>query len=59
MIIGGVITLIGAFMSLFSNTPDSLRTVWIIVLIGAIVGGGNVLAILGAMQFKWYIKDIQ
>jgi hypothetical protein len=59
MIIGGIITLVGAFMSLFTTTPDSIRIVWIIILIGAIVGGGNIVSILGAMQFRWYIKDIQ
>jgi hypothetical protein len=59
MIIGGVITLIGAFISLFTNTPDGLSIVWKIVLIGAIIGGGNIPAIIGAMQFRWYIKDIQ
>ncbi len=59
MIIGGIITIIGAFISLFTNTPDSIRIVWITILIGGLVGGGNILSILGAMQFRWYIKDIK
>jgi hypothetical protein len=59
MITGGIITLVGTFMSLFTNTPDSIRIAWIIILIGGLVGGGNILSILGAMQFRWYIKDIR
>jgi len=59
MIIGGIITIVGAFMSLFTNTPDSIRIAWKIILFGGIVGGGNILSILGAMQFRWYIKDIK
>ncbi|MBY8992096.1 MAG: hypothetical protein KGD58_15230 [Candidatus Lokiarchaeota archaeon] len=59
MTIGGIITLVGVFISLFTKTPDSIRIAWIIILIGGLVGGGNILSILGAMQFKWYIKDIE
>ena len=59
MIIGGIITLAGVFISLFTKTPNSIRIAWIIILIGGLVGGVNILSILGAMQFKWYIKDIQ
>ena len=59
MIIGGIITLIGVFISLFTKKPDSIRIAWIIILIGGLLGGGNVISIIGAMQFKWYIKDIQ
>jgi hypothetical protein len=59
MIIGGIITLVGVFISLFTKTPNSIRMVWIIILVGGLLGGGNILSILGAMQFRWYIKDIQ
>ena len=52
MIIGGVITLIGAFISIFAKTEDNKKLAWITVLIGAILGGGNIISIFGAMQLK-------
>lgn len=52
MILGGVITLIGALISIFAKTENFKKLAWITVLIGAIIGGGNIIAIFGAVQLK-------
>ncbi|MFW9873598.1 MAG: hypothetical protein ACFFG0_10875 [Candidatus Thorarchaeota archaeon] len=52
MIIGGVLTLIGAFISIVAKADDKKKLAWIIVIIGAILGGINIISIFGATQLK-------
>lgn len=50
-IIGGIVTLVGVLISAIKPEVG-----WIVILIGAILGGGNILSIVGAIMIK---KDIQ
>ena len=52
MIVGGIITIIGAMISAFSKSLKSIKIAWITILVGAILGGGNILSIFGAIQIK-------
>lgn len=47
VLIGGILCLIGSFIT-FKN----LKIAWILVLVGAILGGGNIICIIGAVQIK-------
>jgi hypothetical protein len=52
VIIGGIASILGGLIAIFSKTPKLMQVSWIIVLIGGIVGGGNTLSIIGAVQLK-------
>lgn len=58
VIIGGTISILGAFISIFAKTQKVLQAAWIIVLIGAILGGGNILSIAGAIQIRKMMYSI-
>jgi len=53
LILGGVISLFGALLSYIRP-----KLAWIIILIGALLGGGNILTIFGAIQIKKF-KDTE
>ncbi|MFX0026241.1 MAG: hypothetical protein ACFE8M_07485 [Candidatus Hermodarchaeota archaeon] len=50
-ILGGIISLLGALLSIFRP-----KLAWIIILIGGIIAGGNMLTIIGAILIKKHIK---
>ncbi|MFW9771419.1 MAG: hypothetical protein ACFFBY_08525 [Promethearchaeota archaeon] len=52
VIIGGIISILGGIISIFAKTQKSISFAWITILIGAILGGGNILSIIGAVQIK-------
>ena len=47
LILGGIISLSGALLSFIRP-----KLAWIIILIGGLLGGGNILTIIGAGQIK-------
>ncbi|MFX1346758.1 MAG: hypothetical protein ACFFAI_16800 [Promethearchaeota archaeon] len=51
-ILGGIVTIIGTFIFLLIETSNTAKLSWIIVLIGAILGGGNIISIFAAVQIK-------
>lgn len=58
VIIGGIISILGACISIFAKTQKILQFAWITVLIGAILGGGNILSIAGAIMIRKTKYDI-
>ena len=52
MIMGGVLTLLGAFISILAKDEVNKKLGYIIIEIGAITGGINIISILGATQLR-------
>ncbi|MBY8991319.1 MAG: hypothetical protein KGD58_11240 [Candidatus Lokiarchaeota archaeon] len=52
LISGGVLTIIGTIVFLGVDTSKTAKIAWIIILIGAILGGGNIISIFAAVKIK-------
>ena len=52
LISGGVLTIIGTIIFLVVDTSKTAKIAWIIILIGAILGGGNIISIFAAVKTK-------
>ncbi|MFX1375610.1 MAG: hypothetical protein ACFFA0_07345 [Promethearchaeota archaeon] len=52
LIIGGILTLIGDFISIRAKTEKDNNLAWKIILAGAMIGGVNILSFAGAVALK-------
>ena len=52
VILGGLLSIIGSLLFLGVRDSRTGRMTWVLVLLGAILGGGNILSIFAAVKLK-------
>lgn len=52
VILGGILSIAGALLCLGVKSSRNAKQAWILVLLGAILGGGNILSIAAAVKLK-------